>query len=508
MAHELGARGDDFPFRFLTHPPIDSKAMVTEVRRSDRYSLAWRLPLLIGALVSVVLGTFLWATYREVTREQLQTAGARAQAVSSEIAGSLVQSTQQRLTDARRLVSTPAVQGCLRTGAADACELARRALGAFPAAGPEVIELWTSAGARVLTIAKPPAAESTMPGTGAPAAEGVGALQIRGHLLYAETAVDVLADSTASVASSTTAAPLGFVVFRRPLAATPSRDLINRLAGSGGAITLGNKAGDVWTDLASAIAAPPIDLKRPGVATYRGGDGRTYLGALADIRDTPWALWVEFPESAVLAPARAFLSRMLLIALVFLAAAAVLTRVMTGRITTPLSDLTDVSEAIAGGEFLAARRHRSARRNRAPRGGVQHHGRARRSDASGSRDARLRTDGAARIVLLLVSRHAVRRRPRRALSSCQRGVAKGAWLDAGGVDAGAVSHVRSSRRSGGRGCRRRHTRARRTPDEPATPRSLQRRFVPVAELEGRRRPRSPSDLRGGPRCHGVAPYGA
>jgi signal transduction histidine kinase len=314
------------------------------------YSLRWRLPFVIVALMGVVLAAFVWITYRQVTMGALQTAGARASVVADQIATSLVQSTRQRVTDARRILSTPPIEDCLRSRSEKDCQRARATLEKLPASVPTVTELWTADGTRLLSIAAPATATTTMPRRGAPSMAAVGVLQREGDVLYAEVAVDVRETSLDD--GATDAGPiLGYVISRRPLAATPSRDLINRLAGVGGAIKLGNTTGDVWTDLAAPVKAPSVDLTRAGVATYQSADRTRYLGALAPIQDTPWALWVEFPEAVVLAPARAFLYRMLVIALACLVAAAIVVAVISGRLIGPLLDLTELSEAIAAGNY-------------------------------------------------------------------------------------------------------------------------------------------------------------
>jgi PAS domain S-box-containing protein len=341
---------------------------------SDRESLRRRLPLQIVALVTVVLGVFVWIAYREVARSALQTAGARAVVVVDQIAGNLGQTTRQRLVDARRVVQTPAIVSCLRERTEPSCEAAKRTLSAVPAAaGEQVTELWTADGRQLFASANPPSAAEAMPGTGAPKTAAIGALQRRGNALYSESSVDVRDDTDGSL--------LGYVVSRRPLAATPatSRDLLNRLAGSGGVIKLGNRTGDVWTDLATPVPAPPVDLTKAGVSAYKATDGTTYLGALAPIPDTPWSIWVEFPQAVVLAPARAFLYRMMLIAAIFLAIAAIFVRILSARITRPLSELTELSEAIAGGDY--ARRTKPRRRDEVGRLGVALNAMAERIDA-------------------------------------------------------------------------------------------------------------------------------
>jgi signal transduction histidine kinase len=137
---------------------------------------------------------------------------------------------------------------------------------------------------------------------------------------------------------------------RRPLNGAPTAELLNRLVGQGAVISLGNKAGDVWTDLVKAIAPPPIDRSHPGVVQYAGPNGGS-VGALTDIRGTPWSMWVEFPQALILAPARAFLERMSLIALGFVVLSAIGIRMIAARITTPLQELTLASEAVASGDY-------------------------------------------------------------------------------------------------------------------------------------------------------------
>ncbi len=75
------------------------------------------------------------------------------------------------------------------------------------------------------------------------------------------------------------------------------------------------------------------------------------VGALTDIRGTPWSVWVEFPQAVILAPARAFLERMSLIALGFVVLSALGIRMIAARITTPLQELTLASEAVASGDY-------------------------------------------------------------------------------------------------------------------------------------------------------------
>jgi cytochrome c-type biogenesis protein CcmH/NrfG len=46
---------------------------------SARYSLRWRLPLLVSSLIVGVLGVFVWAAYREVEQTLVSAGADRAQ---------------------------------------------------------------------------------------------------------------------------------------------------------------------------------------------------------------------------------------------------------------------------------------------------------------------------------------------------------------------------------------------------------------------------------------------
>jgi PAS domain S-box-containing protein len=178
------------------------------------------------------------------------------------------------------------------------------------------------------------------------------ALQVSNGAIYWDAVADVRDEPAAPSPPASQTNRLGYVFSRRLMSSASASDVIGRLVGGGAVVEIGNQTGDVWTDLSKAVAAPPVDIKRNGVAEYRAADGQRRLGASALIRGTPWAVWVEFPRSVVVAPARIFLTRMLIVGLCFVAAAAVLAGTISARITTPLHALTHAAEAIAAGKAL------------------------------------------------------------------------------------------------------------------------------------------------------------
>ncbi len=342
---------------------LDPARAVAEERpppQSERISLpAWhslrlRLPVIMSALITVVLATFLWVAYRQVESALLQAGGARAQGAADQLANLLAQSTQQRLGDLERAARSSAVREFLQQPSDSASAAARQRLLSLATPGQPAVELWDPAGQRLLTVAGPPAANGAAPPE-LPAARlrsdaAVNAFQASHGVVFWDAVAEVPADPAGQPDASPSARRLGYVFSRRLSSSASGSEVISRLVGAGAVVAIGNQSGDVWTNLSKVIPAPPIDLHRTSVAEYRATDGQRRLGASSLIRGTPWAIWIEFPLNLIVAPARTFLARMLIFGLCFVVASAVLARTLSARITTPLHELTDAAEAIAAGK--------------------------------------------------------------------------------------------------------------------------------------------------------------
>ncbi|HMJ85251.1 MAG TPA: ATP-binding protein [Vicinamibacterales bacterium] len=328
----------------------DTDAHLTPGQTPARYSLRWRLPFAMAASTGLVIAAVVAVGYREVKANLIQAAGIRAQATADQLAGLFVQMTQQRMNELQRMANHPSLRQLFEHPDNDTRDVARAHLAQIRSPGPQIMEVWNAAGECVLSVATPPGAENALPPGSMPAGTGVAPLQRHGDHVVGESVAEIAADAGERDGVRTARARLGFLVVRRPLNGAPTAELLNRLVGQGAVISLGNKAGDVWTDLVKAIAPPPIDRSHPGVVQYAGPNGGS-VGALTDIRGTPWSMWVEFPQALILAPARAFLERMSLIALGFVVLSAIGIRMIAARITTPLQELTLASEAVASGDY-------------------------------------------------------------------------------------------------------------------------------------------------------------
>ncbi|OLC44987.1 MAG: hypothetical protein AUH43_17335 [Acidobacteria bacterium 13_1_40CM_65_14] len=329
---------------------------MTYINPPSWHSLRLRLPLVISVFIAAVLTTFLLVAFRQVESALLQAGGARAQGAADQLATLLTQSTQQRLADIERAARSSAVLAYFQHPSDTTAADARQRLTSLTTPGQPAVELWDANRQRVLAVTGPPvpgrAAPARLPVADPPSRPGLTAFQVSNDVVFWDALAEVDDQPAAEQKSAPSTGRLGYVFSRRLLSSASASDVIGRLVGSGAVVEIGNQTGDVWTDLSKLVPAPPVDIKRNGVAEYRATDGQRRLGASALIRGTPWAVWVEFPRSVVVAPARIFLTRMLIFGLVFVAAAAVLAWTISARITTPLHGLTHAAEAIAAGTAL------------------------------------------------------------------------------------------------------------------------------------------------------------
>jgi signal transduction histidine kinase len=311
-------------------------------------SLRWRLPFLIAVVITVVAGTVLVLAFREVQSSLLAAASARTRGAADQIATLLAQSTQQRFVELRTLANDGAVAAFLEHPSDDTKRAAEARLSKLVSPNPQVIEVWNHARQRVFSLATPATAAALLPlDAPAPTTVGISGLQRYQASLFTEATTEVTSGGSGDAPGS----GVGFLVVRRPAVITTTADTLNRLVGVGASVKIGNRNGSVWTDLSKVIAAPPLERGQSGTATYRTADGEDRLGALTAIAGTPWAVWVDFSLPEVLAPARAFLRRMIAIALVVVLLATGLVYAMSARITTPLAELTHASETMADGGY-------------------------------------------------------------------------------------------------------------------------------------------------------------
>lgn len=316
-----------------------------------RYSLRWRLPLLVCGIITIVLASFLAVAYRRVETTLVAAGGARARNAAGQVANLLESSVERALGEMRRVADEPGVQQFLQNPTGGDRQAARTSLSSLAQGGGRRITLWEVEGHRLLEIDLPASGsgpETPLPPGEPPSAAGLGPLRISNDLVVADLAVPIPGPALPGDRSS--GAPRGYLTLRSALSINPP-GLMGRLVGPGATVSIGNRSGGAWTDLSRAVPAPPVDLTRDATNEYLASDGESRVGALAGVGGTPWAVSVELRRANVVAPARSFLRSMVLLALVFIAVAALLVSLLMARVTTPLHDLSRAATEIAGGHY-------------------------------------------------------------------------------------------------------------------------------------------------------------
>src|SRR5438067_6709164 len=264
------------------------------------HSLRWRLPLLISVFITLVLGAFLVASYREVKSTLVRAGGERARAAAGQIASMLERSTQQGVDQLQLAADHPDVRRFLQDPTEDHRAAARAVLSRLARSASRHVGVWDSSlTTLLLDVVTPPTTSGGSPMVleplTPPRSTGLTPLQASGHAVFVDAVAAVDAEPAGSSAGTRT--NLGYLMVRSTMAISPPGAL-SRLVGEDARVAIGNRSGDVWTDLAHLIPAPAaIDLSHDGIAEHRVG-GEKYVGALNAIRGTVYVMWVEFPESA------------------------------------------------------------------------------------------------------------------------------------------------------------------------------------------------------------------
>jgi signal transduction histidine kinase/CheY-like chemotaxis protein len=316
---------------------------------APRYSLRWRLPTFVCAVVAAVLIAFLVVAYWRVEATLVHAAGDRAQAAADQVASIL--DGQRTIEQLRQLGMDPDFRRFLQDPIDANRDAALRRLRGLAGTGLRRVELWDHAGSRRLEISSADASGRVLPPASSPAVTGIAPLRSSGGTVFSETVAEIRDEASRT---------LGYVLTRATFVENPP-GVFSRLVGGEAVVRVANKTGDVWADFGRVAPPLPVDLGRAGVVQYRRDDGELRLGAVAHIRSTPWAVWVGFPLATITAPAQTFLNQMILAAVFVLAVGAVVVSVLSARITRPLSELSGAAEAIASGDY--ARRVAAGRRD-------------------------------------------------------------------------------------------------------------------------------------------------
>lgn len=304
-------------------------------------SLRWRLPLVILALLLSIGSTYAAMAY--LSMEAALRAGGRTRITDAgaELADIFSQAAAARLNETRQVADGPAIRGFVANGAApDAViEILKKLAGR----GNAEIALRVRAAGPPIRIGDGNVRLERAPDAIQPEAivarDTVSELHVRdGHVFFG-TQTRIPAPSPGDGA-------IGVLTAERRLTESAGITLIQRLVGHDAHIRLGNAKGDVWTDMSLRTAAPP--RSNPGeTVSYLDPQRQNRLGAALPVKGTPWAVWIDFSEATLLAPARALLWKMLLPTLLVTIVGALAVAAASKRITDPLEAVANAADAIA-----------------------------------------------------------------------------------------------------------------------------------------------------------------
>ena len=312
--------------------------------RAISTSIARRLPLLISALVVVVVLAFSWAAYRVVEHALTIAAMERTASASQRLAGMLDESGRRLRGDMRRLASDARVtRVATRSLTASAVQTL---LDSARRASPTVIGMEIR-DTRDSVLARSGRALPPLPAPAANSVDAAGGGAWIGPLAMNQDSIVFSAGAPILRGADT----VGRVVALRRVSSGQGAQAIAELIGSRATLSIGNLSGDVWTNLATRVEGPPVDARTAGAKRYAARDGSPRIGAAAPVPRTPWVVWVDSPQSVVLAPARALMGRLAIIALVIVAAGTLGGWLLSRQITTPLVGVTHAAEGIAAGDY-------------------------------------------------------------------------------------------------------------------------------------------------------------
>jgi signal transduction histidine kinase len=310
-----------------------------------------KLPLLVLALLTVVLGTSLLFSYYEIRAAAETSASARLNSLSQVIASTVQQPLAARLANMHRAARDTSVISALSAPSRALTKAAATSLSALntPADSLTPARLLGMDGqpignVRLETPADIERVRSELRALPASDTAHVGSwYTANGHASF-WMAIPVRRNGQV----------IGYVAQERrlnsnPRALQPFRDLI----GSDVQLYFRNVDGSAWIDLSGARVRAPASIK-PLSGRFAEVTDSGHARALASsalVSGTPFFVTVEYAEQRLLAGPQATIRTLSVIAVVLVVLGAAIAWFISRQMTRPLVELTSAAEAIAEGEY-------------------------------------------------------------------------------------------------------------------------------------------------------------
>ena len=314
-------------------------------------SFKYRLPLLIGTLLALILVACNWASYRAVKASAFDVGRERLQNLTQQLSSMLQQSANTVSTKTAAAANEPAIRTFVKSPTTESRIEVQKALQQFLAPQDQNslrVELWST---DHLLLVSP--GSDTTPLSDLTAEFKHSAVEPFRTVGNIRRLNDAIGFPAVAAVKGDDGKVAGYLVRWRKLAANPdTRQQMTKLLGTNATLYLGDQADDIWTDLAAIVSKPPLDVRtHEDIQTY-DRDGKTPVIALArPITGTPWLVLIEFPDDVVLKPVNGFMTRMLIISTFLFVMGVAAAFVLSRNITGPLYELTAGATAISRGDL-------------------------------------------------------------------------------------------------------------------------------------------------------------
>jgi signal transduction histidine kinase len=313
-------------------------------------SFKYRLPLLIGTLLALILVACNWASYRAVKASAVDVGRERLRNLTQQLSALLQQSANTISTKTASVANEPVIRTFVKSSGNESRAEVEKLLQQFLASqDPNSlrVELWSTD--RLLLVS--PASDTTPLGDLTADFKRCAAEPFRtiGNIRPLH---DTIGFPAVAAVKGDDGKVAGYLVRWRKLSANPdTRQQMTKLLGTNATLYLGNQTNDTWTDLASIVPRPPLDVRaHDDIQTYdRDGSGNV-IALARPIAGTPWLILIEFPDDVVLKPVSGFVKRMLIIGLFLFVMGVAAAFVLSRNITGPLSELTAGATAVSRGD--------------------------------------------------------------------------------------------------------------------------------------------------------------
>ena len=308
-----------------------------------RWSIERRPPLLVSLLLLIVAGALLAIGYREVRRAARLVASARVTHAANVIADLLRTSLTQQRASLQRIVNDSGVRDLVATSG-------RRgrvpALAALRRVVPDTsriatVEIVAGNGESLLRSGRFSVRPQTLETAAGKDSVAIGPFVLQDTVIFYEATAPITAGTQRAMVRQTARIQLN----------AQTRTALTGLAGGDVVLLMGNATGDPWVDFGAIVPAPPDFVRESDTAIrYERGD-TARRARVVPVQGTPWMVGAELRAGAVASPAAAYVRRMLPLTAIVLLLGALIAWWGSHLISSPLRDVRQAAEALAGGEW-------------------------------------------------------------------------------------------------------------------------------------------------------------